>query len=78
LPIPLDHPALAEGWWQPERHGPITLRRWTNGNALLPIPGADPAAPGVRLLEVEILTALRYSLPLASTDRGHVPTEAAA
>ena len=25
LPISVDHPALAEGWWQPERHGPASL-----------------------------------------------------
>ena len=35
-PVPLDHPALTEGWWSAERNG-AALWRWTNGDALLPI-----------------------------------------
>jgi hypothetical protein len=35
--IPMDHPELSQGWWAVERTGPA-LRRWTNGNALLPLP----------------------------------------
>ncbi|WP_158927342.1 Hint domain-containing protein [Acidisphaera sp. S103] len=63
VPIPLDHPDLREGWWQPEWHGPTALRRWTNGDAAVPMPGAALGAPGPCLLEVEIAGALRYRLP---------------
>ena len=35
--IPLDHPALSQGWWAPENCG-ILLRRWTNGDAVVPLP----------------------------------------
>jgi hypothetical protein len=38
--IALDHPGLSEGWWAVERTGP-TPCRWTNGNALLPLPAHD-------------------------------------
>jgi antigen 43 len=35
--IPLDHPALSHGWWAVEQDG-SALRRWTGGNAVLPLP----------------------------------------
>ena len=41
--IPLDHPALSPGWWATERDGPA-LRRWTNGDARLPLPRTEGAA----------------------------------
>nr|WP_294522334.1 Hint domain-containing protein [uncultured Rhodopila sp.] len=47
LEIPLDHPGLGQGWWAPEREGK-TMRRWTNGEALLPLPESDDA----RILEI--------------------------
>jgi hypothetical protein len=37
LEIPVDHPGLWKGWWAVERNGTM-LRRWTNGDALLPLP----------------------------------------
>jgi hypothetical protein len=45
--IPLDHRGLSQGWWAVERVGPA-LRRWTDGNALLPLPAHD----GPRTLEI--------------------------
>jgi len=39
IPIPLDHPGLSQGWWAAEREG-MKLRRWTNGDATLPLPAA--------------------------------------
>jgi hypothetical protein len=36
--IPLDHPDLDVGWWQPEWHGRNELRRWANGDAVVPMP----------------------------------------
>jgi hypothetical protein len=63
VPIPLDHPDLHEGWWQPEWHGPTALRRWTNGDAVVAMPSAALMRPGPRLLEVEVARAMRYPLP---------------
>jgi hypothetical protein len=34
--IPIDHPSLSRGWWAVERDG-VALRRWTNGDAVLPL-----------------------------------------
>lgn len=78
LPIPLDHPTLVEGWWQPERHGPSTLCRWTNGDAELPL--ADTGSPGREacLLEVEIAATLAYPVSAAYACNRRAPTEAAA
>ncbi|MGC8477626.1 MAG: hypothetical protein ACP5NP_14855, partial [Acetobacteraceae bacterium] len=45
----LDDPALIEGWWAPEWHAGA-LRRWTDGDARLPLPprvGATLLAIGV-------------------------------
>ena len=47
--IPLDHPSLVSGWWAAERDG-IALRRWTDGNAVLPL----PAVGGVPMLEIAV------------------------
>jgi hypothetical protein len=38
--IPLDHPSLTQGWWAVERSGD-GLQRWTDGDALLPLPAVD-------------------------------------
>lgn len=38
--IPLDHPGMSRGWWAVERYGTV-LRRWTDGNAVLPLPALD-------------------------------------
>ncbi len=53
LDLPLDHPALAEGWWAVER-GRDRLWRWTNGDAALPVP------EGAFLLEVEVTARTDY------------------
>jgi Hint domain-containing protein len=45
--VPVDHPNLSHGWWAVEPDGP-TLRRWTDGNAVLPLPAMD----GPTMLEV--------------------------
>lgn len=41
--IPLDHPDLEQGWWGVEREG-ATMRRWTDGEAVLPLPGLATAS----------------------------------
>ena len=45
--IPVDHPGLSQGWWAVERDG-TALRRWTNGDALLPLPSYS----GPTMLEI--------------------------
>jgi Hint domain len=35
--IPVDHPGLSQGWHAVERDG-VALRRWTTGDAVLPLP----------------------------------------
>ncbi|MEO8713856.1 MAG: Hint domain-containing protein [Acetobacteraceae bacterium] len=35
--VTVDDPSLAQGWWDAERDGP-RLARWTDGDALLPLP----------------------------------------
>jgi hypothetical protein len=71
-PIPLDHPDLAEGWWDPEWHGPNVLCRWTNGDAVIPGPGPQARAS---LLEVTVAGTLRYPI---TTERAPVPARPAA
>jgi hypothetical protein len=50
--VAIDGPALHEGWWAVERDasGPY---RWTNGDAVLPNPGAG-------ILEVVVAGTMRY------------------
>ncbi len=45
--IPLDHPNMLRGWWPVERYGAV-LRRWTDGNAVVPL----PALNGPAVLEI--------------------------
>ena len=59
--VPVDHPSLANGWWAVERDG-IGLRRWTNGEAVLPLPSMDSEA----MLEVHLGGEMTY---LADDDR---------
>jgi autotransporter passenger strand-loop-strand repeat protein len=47
LDVPVDHPGLSRGWWAVERNGTVP-KRWTNGDAVLPLPRLD----GPTLLEV--------------------------
>jgi hypothetical protein len=52
--IPLDHPALTDGWHEMEADG-----RWTNGNAIIP-PGLVGAANSIR---ITIAATLPYPVP---------------
>ena len=49
MDIPLDHPDLQHGWWAAEREGQA-LRRWTNGDATLPLPVRD----GPSVLDIHV------------------------
>jgi hypothetical protein len=61
--VPVDHPALSEGWWAVEREG-SGLRRWTDGDAVLPLPGATG------LLQLRIAeAAMTYTLPVPALRR---------
>jgi hypothetical protein len=53
--VPVDHPGLSRGWWAVEKSG-IALRRWTNGDAVLPL----PAFSGPAMLEVRLGGAMTY------------------
>jgi Hint domain/GLTT repeat (6 copies) len=46
--VPVDHPSLSQGWWAVEWDG-AAPRRWTNGDAVLPLPpSAVPAMLEIR------------------------------
>ena len=65
LEIPLDHPELKQGWWALERNNG-TMRRWTNGQATLPLPESD----NVTMLEIRAsASGLSYMLDLEESRR---------
>jgi hypothetical protein len=51
--MPLDHPALADGWHAPERAGDA-LWRWTDGSAVLPVPA------GTTMVEIALAGTAEY------------------
>lgn len=53
--IPLDHPDFADGWWAAETSGAIA-HRWTDGDALIPL----PTMRGHALLEVHLRGGMPY------------------
>jgi hypothetical protein len=56
--IPLDHPSLTKGWWAVERDGQV-MSRWTNGDAVLPLP---ERVSGHVILEIHLAGAMTYAL----------------
>ena len=60
--IPMDHPDLQKGWWAVERDG-VAIRRWTDGEAVLPL----PATNGVTMLELQLGGGMDY---VTSCDEG--------
>jgi hypothetical protein len=60
--IAIDDPSLAEGWWAVERQG-ASIRRWTNGNAVLPL--ANVAGP--TMLEIHVSGGTQHVIN--ATDR---------
>ena len=60
--IALDNPALSDGWWMTERDG-IAMRRWTNGNAILPLGRATGAA----MLEIRLGGSTQYVIESAES-----------
>jgi len=53
--IPLDHPDLTTGWWAVERDGGA-MRRWTDGDAVLPLPAIDENVT----LEIHLADEMTY------------------
>ncbi len=53
--IPVDHPDLTEGWWAVERDGQV-MSRWTDGHAVLPLPGMA----GDVILEIHLADPMTY------------------
>ena len=59
--VPIDHPDLTRGWWAVERDGPM-ISRWTDGEAVLPL----PAMRGHIMLELHLAGAMTFALDAAS------------
>jgi hypothetical protein len=58
--VPVDQPDLTSGWWAVERDGQI-ISRWTDGEALLPL----PAMHGDAMLEIHLAGAMTYLAEVA-------------
>ena len=65
--VPVDHPDLTRGWWAVERDGQM-MSRWTDGEAVLPL----PAMRGHVMLEIHLAGSMTYAVdaaPEAATER---------
>jgi hypothetical protein len=65
--IPVDHPDLTRGWWAAERDGQ-TMSRWTDGEAVLPLPGTC----GLVMLEIDLAGSMTYivdAVPARGTEQ---------
>jgi hypothetical protein len=56
--LPLDHPSLSDGWWEPEHDGD-RMWRWTNGDAAISLSIGRPTVLEVHLADT---TPIRHSL----------------
>jgi hypothetical protein len=61
--VPVDHPDLTRGWWAVERDGQI-MSRWTDGEAVLPL----PAVSGHLILEIHLAGSMIYAVDAAPGD----------
>ena len=55
--VPMDHPDLVDGWWAVEHDGQA-ITRWTDGEAVLPL----PQMRGIAMLEVHLAGAMTYAV----------------
>jgi hypothetical protein len=55
--IPIDHPGLTKGWWGVERNGQM-MSRWTDGDAVVPLPAMD----GPVMLELHLGGTMTYAV----------------
>ena len=58
--VPVDHPDLTRGWWAVERDGQM-MSRWTDGEAVLPL----PAMRGHVMLEIHLAGSMTYAVDAA-------------
>jgi hypothetical protein len=58
--VPVDHPDLTRGWWAVERDGQM-MSRWTDGEAVLPL----PAMRGAIMLEIHLAGSMTYTVETA-------------
>jgi len=65
--IPLDHPDLTTGWWAVERDGGA-MRRWTDGDAVLPLPAIDENVA----LEIHLADEMTYVVETEVPETGRV------
>ena len=61
--VPVDHPDLTRGWWAVERDGQI-MSRWTDGEAVLPL----PEMRGIVMLEIHLAGSMIYAVDAARED----------
>jgi len=59
IDVPADHPALTHGW-HPVEHDAAGLRRWTDGNAALPL--ALSTRDGAAVVEIHLAGTTPYAL----------------
>jgi hypothetical protein len=65
--IPVDHPELTQGWWAVERDGQL-LSRWTDGDAIVPL----PTLQGDAMLEIHLAGTMIYTADeVAATEAEH-------
>ena len=55
--VPMDHPDITRGWWDIEHDGPM-MSRWTDGEAVLPL----PPMRGPAMLEIHLAGAMTYAV----------------
>jgi len=59
--VPVDHPDLVDGWWAVEHDG-LMMSRWTDGEAVLPL----PPVRGIAMLEVHLAGVMTYVVETAA------------
>ena len=59
----MDHPDLTRGWWAVEHDGPM-MSRWTDGEAVLPL----PAMRGPAMLEIHLAGSMIYAVDAVPAD----------
>ncbi len=67
LDIAIDHPDLAQGWWDVQTDGTMA-NCWTDGDALLPL----PAMRGLCLLEVHLRGEMTYVVEAPAVEGGQL------
>jgi hypothetical protein len=71
MEVPVDNPQLKDGWHAHERDG-LRLWRWTDGDAVLPVP------PGTTMVEIHLAGTAEYLAPDEAGSRRHSVAQSAA